>query len=134
MEYTVEEKKLIADKAMEITAWIENNIVPQIQKRIHLEFGGTYVNPRNGSATSNFKLLVCPTDDPINEYGVDFKVENSFCVGSAERFGSYSSLEKSHRRDAAVYIIRNWGSIKQQLLDEVAAQKRFVEELKNFKI
>lgn len=133
MEYTVEEKNLIADKAKEIETWIENNIVPYIQKRIRLEFGGTYIS-RNGSATSDFKLLVCPTDDPINEYGVDYKVENSFCVGSAERFGSYCPLESFNRRDAAVYIIHNWGSIKQQLLDEVAAQKRFVEELKNFKI
>lgn len=134
MEYTVEEKNLIADKAKEIETWIESNIVPHIQKRIHLEFGGTYVNPRNGSATSNFKLLVCPTDDPIKEYGVDFKVENSFCVGSVERFSSYCPLESFNRRDAAVYIIRNWGSIKKQLLDEVEAQKSFVEELKNFKI
>lgn len=134
MEYTVEERKLIADKAMEITAWIENNIVPYIQKRIRLEFGGTYVNPRNGAATSNYTLMVCPSDDPINEYGADYKVENSFCVGSAERFGNYCPLESFSRRDAAVYIIRNWGSIKKQLLDEVAAQKSFVEELKNFKI
>lgn len=134
MEYTVEERKLIADKAMEIAAWIENNIVPHIQKRIRLEFGGTYINPRNGATTSNYALMVCPSDDPINEYGVDFKVENSFCVGSSERFGNYRPLESFSRRDAAVYIIRNWGSIKQQLLDEVAAQKGFVEELKNFKI
>lgn len=134
MEYTVEEKNLIADKAKEITAWIENNIVPYIQKRIRLEFGGTYVNPRNGTATSNYTLMVCPSDDPINEYGVDFKVENSICVGISERFGNYCSLESFRRRDAAVYIIRNWGSIKKQLLDEVEAQKSFVEELKNFKI
>lgn len=134
MEYSAEEKNLIADKAKEIETWIESNIVPHIQKRIHLEFGETYVNPRNGSATSNFKLLVCPTDDPINEYGANYKVENSFCVGSAERFGSYCPLESFNRRDAAVYIIRNWGSIKKQLLDEVEAQKSFVEELKNFKI
>ncbi len=134
MEYTVEERKLIADKAMEITAWIENNIVPYIQKRIRLEFGGTYVNPRNGAATSNYTLMVCPSDNPINEYGVDFKVENSICVGISERFGNYCSLESFRRRDAAVYIIRNWSSIKKQLLDEVAAQKRFVEELKNFEL
>lgn len=134
MEYTVKEKNLIADKAKEITAWIENNIVPYIQKRIHLEFGGTYINPRNGAATSTYKLIVCPTDDPINEYGVDFKIENSICVGISERFGDYCSLESFRRRDAAVYIIRNWGSIKKQLLDEVEAQKSFVEELKNFKI
>lgn len=134
MEYTVEEKNLIADKAKEITAWIENNIVPYIQKRVYLEFGGFYADPRNGPMTSNFKLLVCPPSDPINEYGADYKVENSFCVGSAERFGNYFPLESFNRRDAAVYIIHNWGSIKQQLLDEVAAQKRFVEELKNFKI
>lgn len=134
MEYTVEEKKLIADKAVEIEIWIEHNIVPYIEKRIHLEFGDTYINPRNGNITSYYKLLVCPPSDPINEYGVDYKVENSFCVGSAERFGSYCPLENINRRDAAVYIIRNWGSIKQQLLDEVAAQKSFVEELKNFRI
>lgn len=134
MEYTVEEKNLIADKAKEIKTWIENNIVPYIQKRIHLEFGGTYVNPRSGSTTSNYKLLVCPPDNPINEYGADFKVENSFCVGSAERFGIYCPLEEYSQRNAAVYIIRNWSSIKQQLLDEVTAQKCFVEELKNFKV
>lgn len=134
MEYTQEEKNLIADKAMEIEIWIEHNIVPYIGKRIRLEFGETYVNPRNGSATSTYKLIVCPTDDPINEYGANYKVENSFCVGSAERFGSYCPLESINRRDAAVYIIRNWGSIKQQLLDEVAAQKSFIEELKNFRI
>lgn len=134
MEYTAEEKKLIADKAKEIETWIENNIVPYIQKRIHLEFGGTYISPRNGSATSNYKLLVCPPDNPINEYGVNFKVENSFCVGTAERFGIYCPLEEYSQRNTAVYIIRNWGSIKQQLLNEVAAQKSFVEELKNFKI
>lgn len=134
MEYTAEEKNLIADKAKEIETWIESNIVPYIQKRIHLEFSGTYVNPRNGSATSNFKLLVCPPSNPINEYGANYKVKNSFCVGSAERFGNYFPLESFNRRDAAVYIIRNWGSIKKQLLDEVEAQKSFVEELKNFKI
>ena len=134
MEYTVEEKNLIADKAKEIETWIESNIVPHIQKRIHLKFGGTYVNPRNGSATSNFKLLVCPPSDPINEYGANYNVENSRCVGSAEGFGFYCPLDKYSQRDAAVYIIRNWGSIKKQLLDEVEAQKSFVEELKNFKI
>ena len=134
MEYTVEEKNLIAGKAIEIEKWIEENIVPCIEKRIRLEFGGTYVNPRNGAATSNYSLLVCPADDPINEYGVDYKVENSFCVGISERFGNYCPLESHNRRDAAVYIIRNWSSIKKQLLDEVAAQKSFVEELKNFKI
>lgn len=134
MEYTAEEKNLIADKAIEIETWIENNIVLYIKKRIRLEFGGTYINPRNGAATSNYALMVCPPDDPINEYGVDFKVEHSFCVGSSERFGNYCPLESFNRRDAAVYIIRNWGSIKKQLLDEVAAQKSFVEELKNFKI
>ena len=134
MKTYAERKEQTAEEAKEITAWIENNIVPYIQKRIRLEFGDTYINPRNGSATSNFKLLVCPTDDPIKEYGVDFKVENSFCIGSAERFGNYCPLERHNRRDAAVYIIRNWGSIKKQLLDEVEAQKSFVEELKNFKI
>lgn len=117
MKYTIEEKNLIADEAKEIETWIEDNIVPYIvDQDVSVSYGDDYYE--------------------INISKSDIKIRNIFSSGN--------NIYLSQRNKNYIYytavatLILNWNETKKRLLQHLdylsQSRKRFVEELKNFKI
>lgn len=117
MEYTVEEKILITDKAKEIETWIKNNIVPQIVNNnvLSVDYGNYY------------EINVSKNNVKIHRLG--FSSQDDICLSRPKNQYEYT---------AVATLIFNWSKTKIRLLIKLDSSKKlkesFVESLKNFKI
>lgn len=120
MEFSMDEKWQISDNVNAISAYIFENIVPQIHKPIRIDFGNPYTGS-HGLVTTDFHLKVCPK----KEVFVDAFGENAHegYTGISKWFGV---LEEVHFVDYSTKyaLLKNWKTIKQALLTEAKKQKR----------
>lgn len=134
MEFSMEQKWQIDNNVNGVSAYIFENIVPQIHKPIRIDFGKPYTGSR-GSVTTDFHLKVCPKKEVFTD-GFGGNAHEGY-TGISRYFGA---PEEVHVVDysSKYALLENWKAIKQALLAEVNNQKRELktreQTINNFKI
>lgn len=130
LTFTTEQKEQLKTNVRAIERYIEENVVPYITGTVSLEFGGEYRDPRTGTPTSQYTLLV--SNEKHRRYA-GWNVYKDAYVGLARMFGPAFILEERLPSDQYA-LLKNWQSLKQQLEQVVDKQRSDAAFIANFKV
>ena len=130
LTFTAEQKEQLKTNVLAIERYIEENVVPYITGTVSLEFGGDYRDPRTGTPTSQYTLLV--SNEKQRRYA-GWNVYKDAYVGLARMFGPAFILEERLPSDQYA-LLKNWQSLKQQLEHIVDKQRTDAAFIANFKV
>ena len=121
-DYSSEEKQLLADARVKMAKWIYENVVPFINNKIEIGWGGMFSN--NGDSVYRWRAII---------------TKNGFFMGCD--FGSDKVLPSGKFEEHPLFpcnmteqCLKNWNKIKSECLERVEKDKEYLSLLKNFTV
>lgn len=148
MEYTKDEITMMQNNVRQIEKWIAEEIIPYTREYFEIGWGGKYRDPRSwGDSVDNYHIGVYPNLKVAaigEKYGPNrtfimpkdiwnSMVEAQKCpfYSSSSGYGSYCIYSLPYLMNE---ILSNWQTIKYQMVNKVAEQKRKVQAITSFQL
>ena len=120
LDYSKEEKELLAKARENMAKWIYDNVVPFIKNKIEIGWGGIFSN--NGDSVHRWRAIVTKDGFFMScEFGADKVLPN----GKFEEHVLFPC-------NMTEQCVKNWNEIKRKCLESVEKDKEYLSSLKNF--
>lgn len=128
--FTTEQKEQIKQNTLAIECYIVENVAPRLTGDVCLGFGGTHHDPRTGTPTPMYVLVIKPE---LSSFCAGWNERKEAHVGLARAFGPAMILEE-RLADDLYALLQNWPSLKATLEQIIAKQDAANTFINNFKV
>ncbi len=128
--FTKEQKEQIKQNALAIERYIVKNVVPRLAGDVCLGFGGTHYDPKTGTPTPMYVLVIKPE---LSSFCAGWNKQKEAHVGLARAFGPAMVLEE-RLADDLYALLQNWPSLKVNLERIIRDQNAANAFINNFEV
>ena len=120
LDYSKEEKEMLANARAKMSEYIYKNVVPFIKNKIEIGWGGIFYS--NGDSVYRWRAIISKEGFFM---GCDFGADKVLPNGNFEKYACFPC-------NMTEQCLKNWSEIKARCLERIEKDKEYLETLKNF--